>query len=94
MLSVNQVVVGASSVPLCTVPSGPCLVVITNDSASAASAYIGVTPVHGTLAATNGIPLPAGQSLVFPGYKMSTGASLSAISTGTATVGWLISNDG
>ena len=72
---------------------------ITNDSASAGSAYVAITPAAaaGTLATfttSNGIPVPAGQSLVFANYKSSPSASLSVISASTAAtnVGFLISS--
>ena len=44
---------------------------ITNDSGSAGSAYVGFTPASTayTFSTTNGIPVPAGQSLVFANYK-------------------------
>jgi hypothetical protein len=101
MLSIGQVTIGTVATHLCNVPAGPCLVTITNDSASAASAYVGVTGAAGTLAggtpatvtAANSIPVPAGQSWVFANYKSSPGASLSVISSGSATtVGFAISS--
>lgn len=99
MLSIGQVAAGTASTHLCTIPAGPCLVTITNDSASAGSAYVAITPAAaaGTLATfttSNGIPVPAGQSLVFANYKSSPSASLSVISASTAAtnVGFLISS--
>ena len=80
---------------LCNVPAGPCLVTITNDSASAGTAYVGITPVGTaqTFTTSNGIPVPAGQSLVFANYKSSPPASLSVTSASTVAtnVGFLIS---
>jgi hypothetical protein len=100
MLSIGQVTIGTVATHLCNVPGGPCLVTVTNDSGSAASAYLGITGAPGTAAGgtpatvttTNSIPVPAGTSLVFANYKSSPGASLSVISSGSAvTVGFLIS---
>lgn len=97
MLSIGQVTAGTAATHLCTVPGGPCLVTITNDSASAGTAYVGITPASTayTFSTSNGIPVPAGQSLVFANYKSSAAASLSVISASTVAtnVGFLISND-
>jgi hypothetical protein len=96
MLSIGQVTAGTASTHLCTIPAGPCLVTITNDSASAGTAYVGITPVGTAQSFTtsNGIPVPAGQSLVFANYKASPAASLAVISASTAAtnVGFLISS--
>lgn len=95
MLTIGQVTAGTASTHLCTVPAGPALVTITNDSLSATSAYVGVTPASTayTFSSSNGCPVPAGQSLVFANYKTSAGESLSVItSSTTATVGFVISN--
>jgi hypothetical protein len=95
MLRTGQVTVsGGSASSLCTVPPGPCVVVLSSDPASAATAYVGVTPgTGGTLSSSNGIPLASGASLTFPGYGAATGASLSVVAAGTAsaTIGWLVS---
>ena len=99
MFSTGQVTTTGGSVSsLVTVPPGPCLVILSSDPASAATAYIGVTPpaAAGTLASlssTNGIPLAAGAQMTFPGYPGAKGEALSVVAAGTlsATVGWLIS---
>ena len=99
MLSTGQVTTSGGTVStLVTVPPGPCLVILSSDPASAATAYIGITPAAaaGTLASlssTNGIPLASGAQMTFPGYPGGRGAALSVIAAGTlsATVGWLIS---
>ena len=95
MLSIGQVTAGTAATHLCNVPGGPCLVTITNDSASAGTAYVGITPVGTaqTFTTSNGIPVPAGQSLVFANYKSSPPASLSVTSASTVAtnVGFLIS---
>jgi hypothetical protein len=99
MLAIGQVTAGTAVTHLCNVPAGPCLVTITNDSASAGSAYVAITPsaaagTAATLTTGNGIPVPAGQSLVFANYKASPAASLSVTSASTAAtnVGFLISS--
>lgn len=94
MLRTGQVTVsGGSASSLCQVPPGPCVVVLSSDPASAATAYVGVTPSGGSLSSANGIPLASGASLTFPGYGAAGGASLSVVAAGTAsaTVGWLVS---
>lgn len=95
MLSTGQVTATAGSVSsLCAVPPGPCVVILSSDPASAATAYIGITPgTGGTLSSSNGIPLAAGASMTFPGYTGARGAALSVVAAGTAsaTVGWLVS---
>jgi hypothetical protein len=93
-LSIDQVQAGTIAAFLCNVPAGPCLVTITNDSASANSAYVGITPpgTASSLTTANGIPVPAGQSLVFARYKGDGPRSLSVITSGTASVGFLISS--
>ena len=91
----GQVSATATTAAFCTVPAGACIVIFTNDSASAGSAYIGVTPAGTTpgLTSSNGIPLPAGQSITFAGYSGSAGASMSVVAASTANVGYLISSD-
>lgn len=95
MIRTGQVTATAGSVSaLCHVPPGPCVVVLSSDPASAATAYVGITPgTGGTLSSSNGIPLGAGASLTFPGYAGGGGANLSVVAAGTAsaTVGWLVS---
>lgn len=95
MLSTGQVTAsGGTSSSLFTVPPGPCLVILSSDPASAATAYVGVTPAAGgTLSSSNGIPLAAGAQMTFPGYPGAHGAGLSFVAAGTAsaTVGWLVS---
>jgi hypothetical protein len=96
VLTIGQVTAGTAATRLCTVPAGPCLVTITNDSLSATSAYVGITPASTayTFSSSNGIPVPAGQSLVFAHYRSSGSESLSVITgSTTATVGFVISND-
>jgi hypothetical protein len=93
MLTTGQVSASGTASHLCNMPAGPCLVVITNDSASAGSAYVGLTPgTSGSLSATNGIPVPAGQSLPLVGYPGSAGGSISVVAASTATVGFAISS--
>jgi hypothetical protein len=94
MLSIGQVTATSTAATLCHVPGGPCLVTITNDSLSATTAYIATATASTayTFTSSNGIPVPAGQSLVFANYPGSGGATLSVITASTtATVGFLIS---
>lgn len=95
MISIGQVTAsGGTYSALTTVPPGPCLVVLSSDPASTATAYVGITPgTGGTLTSSNALPLPAGGQVTFPGYPGGHGAALTVIAAGTlsATVGWLIS---
>ena len=95
MISIGQVTAsGGTASVLCTVPAGPCLVILNSDPASTATAYIATTPgAGGSISSTNGMPLAAGASMTLAGYPASKGASLSVIASGTlsATVGWLVS---
>ena len=96
MLDINQASVGATAVTaICTVPPGPCMVALSSDPASTGTVYVGITPAGtaNTLSGSNGMPLAAGQSITFAGYKGSAGASLSGWckSGSAATVGYLIS---
>jgi hypothetical protein len=95
MLSIGQAsAVGTAATHLCNVPAGPCLVVITNDSASTGSAYVGAVATGGSLSSSNGMPVPSGQIATFANYKGSPAASLSVITSGTftASVGFLVSS--
>ena len=94
MLSTGQVTATGGSVSsLVTVPPGPCLVILSSDPASAATAYIGPAVTGGTLSSSNGIPLASGAQMTFPGYPGAKGATLAVVAAGTAsaTIGWLIS---
>lgn len=92
MLSTGQVTTSGGTVSsLCVVPPGPCQVILSSDPASAATAYIGPAATHGTLTSSNGIPLAAGAQMTFPGYPSAYGATLSVVTAGTATIGWLVS---
>lgn len=93
MLSTGQITTSGGTVStLVTVPPGPCLVILSSDPASAATAYVGPATTSGTLTASNGIPLAVGAQMTFPGYPGGKGATLDVIAAGTAsaTVGWLI----
>lgn len=89
MLSSGQVTAGTASATLCVVPPGPCLVTLSSDPASAATAYIGA---GGAVSSSNGVPLAAGASMTIAGYPAAKGGTLSVVTAGTtAAVGWLIS---
>ena len=68
---------------------------VTNDSGSAGSAYLGPTPgsTAQAFSSSNGIPVPAGQTLTFANYNSSPATPMSVIAASTATVGYLISTD-
>ena len=93
MLSIGQATTHLGTVTaLCTMPPGPCQVVLGCDPASSATAYIGITPgTGGTFSSSNGIPIAAGSSISITGYPSGHGAALSMVTAGTATVGWLVS---
>ena len=95
MITSGQVTAsGTASSVLCQMPPGPCLVLLSSDPASAATAYVGVTPATGgTLSSSNGYPLAAGAQMTFAGYPSDRGSSLSVVAAGTASaiVGWLVS---
>lgn len=95
MISIGQVTAsGGTASVLCTVPAGPCLVILNSDPASTSTAYIATTPrTGGSISSLNGIPLAAGASITLAGYPASKGAALSMVASGTlsATVGWLVS---
>ena len=59
MLSIGQATTHLGTVTaLCTMPPGPCQVVLGCDPASSATAYIGITPgTGGTFSSSNGIPI-------------------------------------
>ncbi len=95
MLDINQASVGTVTTAICTIPPGPCMVVLSSDPGSTGTAYVGITPAGtaNALSGSNGMPLAAGQSVTFAGYKGSAGASLSGFckAGSAATVGFLIS---
>ena len=85
---------GGTAVSLCTVPAGPCLVVLSCDPASTGTAYVATTPgTGGSISSLNAIPIASGTSITVAGYPAAHGAPLSLTTSGTfsATVGWLIS---
>ena len=93
MIVTGQVAVGTSEVTLITVPTNPCIVILSSDPGSASTVYVGTTT---GVTSSNGIPLGAGQSFTFAGYHPQGNAAqlLYAIcGSGSATVGYLISED-
>jgi hypothetical protein len=91
VITTSQVSVNSSTVPvaLCTVPPGPCSVILTNSGTTA------VVYGPGTATATGGAIIPAGAFVSFSGYQGSKGAALTAVlATGStaASVGVLISS--
>jgi len=93
MITSGQVTANNTAQSLCVVPPGPCLVILSSDPASAATAYYGAAATGGTLTSSNGVPLGAGVQSSIAGYPTSHGGTLSVVTAGTlsATVGWLIS---
>ena len=94
MITSGQVTAKLGSVSsLCVIPPGPCQVLLGCDPASVTAPYIGITPgAGGTFSASNGFPLAIGASVSVTGYPAGAGASLSVVTSGTATVGWIVSN--
>lgn len=93
MLDIGQVDATTTAETLCTLPNGASMVVISSDPASSDTAYVGLTPETGSLAASDGIPVAPGGSIPFALYGTYEGGSLSVVcSTGTATVGYLLSS--
>ena len=92
----NQVTIGTATSTLCVVPPGPCMVVLSNNgTASPVWVGAGTTIVAASRAALwgpNGFPVPRGAPVAFAGYQGDKGATLvAACSSGSATVGYLIS---
>lgn len=93
MISTGQVTAsGGTTSSLLTIPPGPCLVILSSDPASGATAYVGPVVTGGTLSSSSGIPLAVGAQMTFPGYPGAHGATLGVVAAGTAsaTVGWLV----
>ena len=95
MIVTGQVAVGTSEVTLVTVPTNPCIVILSSDPGSASTIYIGTTT---GVTSSTGTPLGAGQSITFAGYhhvlQGNQAQLLYAIcGSGSATVGYLISED-
>jgi hypothetical protein len=91
MFSIGQAAAGTVASTLCPIPAGPCMVSVQSDSASANTAYVGISAAGGTVTTANGYPIPAGGNLVFARYLSEGSATLTVITSGTATLGWLVS---
>jgi hypothetical protein len=94
MISSGQVTTSGGSVSsLCVIPPGPCLLALSSDPASAATAYVGIQVTGGTLSSSNGYPIASGGQMTLVGYPGARGGTLSVVAAGTASasVGWLIS---
>jgi hypothetical protein len=88
-LSFSQVAVTSSEGPLCTVPPGPCTVIITNGSVTAADiVYVGT---GSGVSASNGVPVPAGAVVPVPCLQGSPGGVLYAVGVASTPVGVIIS---
>lgn len=90
MLTSGQGTVGATAALLCTVPTGPATLLLSNVG-TAAFAYVG----PGTnVSAANGFPIPAGAvPTAIPLYPGAAPQSLYAISAGgSANVGWIVTS--
>lgn len=89
-LSITQQTVTTAEAQLCVVPPGPCTVVITNANTTAADiVYIGT---GAGVTASNGAPIPAGQSVPIIGYQGSAGGPIYAIGVASTAVGVIISS--
>lgn len=73
----------AGTVPLVTVPPGPCSLTLT----AAGTAFIGTS---GSVSTTNGYPVTSNPVTV-PGFDSSRGGTVYATAAGTVTTGWLLS---
>jgi hypothetical protein len=90
MISTGQANATTACSILCVMPPGPCLVSISNISAT--TVYVGAS---GTAVTTgNGYPIPSGQITSFAGYQGGTGAQIGMVQAGTAsaTVGFFVSS--
>lgn len=89
-LITGQYTAGTASQVAFMQPPGPCVVTMTSDKASSASAYIGA---GATATASNGMPLVPSGTLSWAAYPGSKGGPVSVITTAgsAATVGWIIS---
>ena len=91
MLITGQATAGTAPSVLCTVPAGPCTVLISN-AGTASPVWIGAGTA---VTAGNGFPVPSGavSPVTFPGYPASPATPLSVVcSSGSASVGFLISS--
>lgn len=88
MITGSQVQAGTVVTALCTVPPGPCMVVVT--SLGPGTAFIGA---GSGVTASNGLPLPPLVPVPVVGYQGSGPGTLSVICSagGSASVGWMIS---
>ena len=93
MITSGQVTANGTTSSLCILPPGPCLLSVSSDPASAATAYIGILGPSGTLSSTNGFPVASGGQFSVAGYPGSRGGTISVVTAGTATatLGWMIS---
>lgn len=95
MLITGQGTATTSSALLFEQPPGQSVVTVTSSSASTALAYLGAsTSSSSSVSTSNGYPLAAGSSVTWATYQGSRGAYVYVVSSGTATVGWVISTDG
>ena len=96
MISTGLVLIGTASTTLCTLPPGPCQVVLSN-AGTASPVWVGagtkVTPgVAGTAGTGNGFPVPSGAPVAFACYQGDKGSTLvAACSSGSASIGYFIS---
>jgi len=90
MITNGQGTAGATAVTLCTVPAGPCSVLVANIG-TASPVYIGA---GATVSTSSGFPVPSGavSPVVIPGYPASAATTLKVIcASGSASVAFLIS---
>ncbi|MGO9208096.1 MAG: hypothetical protein ACLQBX_18290 [Candidatus Limnocylindrales bacterium] len=89
-LHAAQYTVTTASAQLCSIPPGPCTVVLTNSNVTAADiVYIGTV---GTVTAGTGAPIPSQGSVTLTFPPGNSGATLYAIGVASSVVGVLIAN--
>ena len=89
-LHASQYTVTTASALLCSIPPGPCTVVLTNSNVTAADiVYIGT---GGTVTAGTGAPIPSQGSVTLTFPPGTSGATLYAIGVASSVVGVLIAN--
>lgn len=84
--------VTASPCNVFTVPAGPATVLVANAGTSG-TIWIGPSSPHGTLSSVNGFPVPSGAvpPVALTNYPGSPAQAFQAVTTGTATLSWIIS---
>jgi hypothetical protein len=89
-LITGQYTAGTVSSVVFRMPPGPCVVTVTSDKSSSATAYIGA---GSSVTSSTGMPLVPSGAVSWAAYPGSAGVPVSVITTAgsAATVGWIIS---